>query len=88
MRDTPASANTTDVSIRQELTPLPADIECFARDLGIRGRARATITQRPCTIAGFYKYAVEQELLDHSPGGSCPPPAPGLRIAGHRPGPQ
>src|SRR5262245_35148700 len=44
-----------------------ADIECFARDLEIRGRARATITQRPCTIAGFRKYAVEQELLDHSP---------------------
>jgi hypothetical protein len=41
------------------------DIECFARDLEARGRARATITRRLCTIAGFYKYAVEEELLEH-----------------------
>src|SRR5262249_8030550 len=27
----------------------------------------ATITRPLCTIAGFYKYAVEEELLDHSP---------------------
>ena len=44
-----------------------ADIECFARDLEARGRARATITRRLCTIAGFCNYAVEEELLDHSP---------------------
>jgi integrase/recombinase XerD len=44
-----------------------ADIECFARDLETRGRARATITRRLCTIAGFYRYSVEEELLDHSP---------------------
>src|SRR5215471_18169772 len=44
-----------------------ADIECFARELEARGRARATVTRRLCTIAGFYKYAVEEELLDHSP---------------------
>ena len=44
-----------------------ADIECFARGLEARGRARATITRRLCTIAGFYRYAVEEELLDHSP---------------------
>ena len=31
-----------------------ADIESFARDLEARGRARATITRRLCTIAGFY----------------------------------
>jgi integrase/recombinase XerD len=49
-----------------------ADIEGFARDLEARGRARATVTRRLCTIAGFYKYAVEEELLEHSPGGSCP----------------
>jgi integrase/recombinase XerD len=46
-----------------------ADIECFARDLETRGRARATITRRLCTIAGFYRYAVEEDLLDHSPAG-------------------
>src|SRR5262249_10663115 len=44
-----------------------ADIECFARDLEPRRRARATITRRLCTIAGFYRYAVEEDLLDHSP---------------------
>ena len=44
-----------------------ADIESFARDLEAKGRARATVTRRLCTIAGFYKYAVEEELLDHSP---------------------
>ena len=44
-----------------------ADIECFGRDLEAAGRARATVTRRLCTIAGFYKYAVEEELLDHSP---------------------
>jgi site-specific recombinase XerD len=46
-----------------------ADIETFARELEARGRARATVTvtRRLCTIAGLYKYAVEEELLDHSP---------------------
>jgi integrase/recombinase XerD len=44
-----------------------SDIEYFARDLEARGRARATVTRRLCTVAGFYRYAVEEELLDHSP---------------------
>jgi Phage integrase, N-terminal SAM-like domain len=44
-----------------------ADIECFARELETRGRARATITRRLSAIAGFYRYPVEEELLDHSP---------------------
>ena len=44
-----------------------ADLESFARELEVRGRARATVTRRLCTIAGFYRYAVEEELLDHSP---------------------
>jgi integrase len=44
-----------------------ADIETFARELEARGRARTTVTRRLCTIAGFYKYAVEEELLEHSP---------------------
>ncbi len=43
------------------------DIESFARELEARGRARATVTRRLSTIAGFYNYAVEEELLDHSP---------------------
>src|SRR5215831_11029775 len=44
-----------------------ADIEGFARDLEANGRAGATVTRRLCTIAGFYKYAIEEELLEHSP---------------------
>jgi integrase/recombinase XerD len=44
-----------------------ADIESFARQLEANGRARATVTRRLSTIARFYKYAVEEELLDHSP---------------------
>jgi integrase/recombinase XerD len=44
-----------------------ADIECFAREMEANGRARATMTRRLRTIAGFYRYAVEEELLDHSP---------------------
>jgi integrase len=44
-----------------------ADIETFARELEALGRARATVTRRLCTIAGFYRYAVEEELLDHPP---------------------
>jgi site-specific recombinase XerD len=43
-----------------------ADIETFARDLEAMGRARATVTRRLSTIAGFYKYAVQEELLDRS----------------------
>ena len=30
-------------------------------------RARATIARRLCTVSGFYRYAVEEELLAHSP---------------------
>ena len=44
-----------------------ADIECYARALEARGRARATIARRLCTVCGFYRYAVEEDLLDHSP---------------------
>ena len=44
-----------------------AGIEGFARYLEGRGRVRAAVTRRLCTIAGCCKYAVEEELLDHSP---------------------
>ena len=44
-----------------------AEIECFRADMESRGRARSTIARRLCTISGFYRYAVEEELLDHSP---------------------
>jgi hypothetical protein len=39
-----------------------ADIETFAREMEAQGRARATVTRRLCTIARFYRYAVEEEL--------------------------
>ena len=44
-----------------------ADIEGFARYLEDLGRARATISRRLCTITFFYRYAVEEGLLDRSP---------------------
>jgi integrase/recombinase XerD len=44
-----------------------ADIEVFARDLEERGRASATVTRRLSAITGFCRYAVEEELLEHSP---------------------
>jgi hypothetical protein len=59
-----------------------ADIECFARDLEARGRTRATITRRLCTVAGFYRYAVEEELLEHSPAAGWTGMAPGEWYAG------
>ena len=37
------------------LLAVRADIEGFARDLEARGRARATVTRRLCTIAGSCK---------------------------------
>jgi site-specific recombinase XerD len=44
-----------------------SDIECYARDLEERGRARATVARRLCTVAGFYRYAEEEGLLERSP---------------------
>jgi integrase/recombinase XerD len=44
-----------------------ADIEAFARDLDDRGRARATVARRLCTVTSFYRYAEEEGLLAHSP---------------------
>ena len=44
-----------------------ADIELFGRDMEAHGRARSTIARRLCTVAGLYRYAVEEDLLEHSP---------------------
>jgi hypothetical protein len=44
-----------------------AGIESFARELEATGWARAAVTRRLCTIAGLCRYAVEEELLGHSP---------------------
>jgi len=43
------------------------DIECFARDLKARGRARATVARRLCMITGFNRDAEEEGLIDRSP---------------------
>jgi integrase/recombinase XerD len=43
------------------------DIECFARHLEAKGKARATVARRLCTIAGLYRYAEEEGLIDYSP---------------------
>ena len=37
-----------------------AHIEAFARDLEARGRSRATISRRLCTITCFYRYAEQR----------------------------
>jgi site-specific recombinase XerD len=44
-----------------------ADIECLARDLEAGGRARATVARRLCAVAGFYRYAEQEGLLERSP---------------------
>jgi integrase/recombinase XerD len=44
-----------------------ADIECFARHLEDRGKARGTVARRLCTIVGFYRYAEEEGVIEHSP---------------------
>ena len=42
-------------------------IEAFGRYLEDNGRARATIARRPGTIAVFYRYALEEDLIATSP---------------------
>jgi integrase len=56
---------------RQQSIPLfgarRADIEGYARWLEDQGRARATVARRLSTVAGFYRYAEEEGLLERSP---------------------
>lgn len=42
-------------------------LEAFARDLEARGRSRATIARRLCTVTCFYRYAEQEGLIEHSP---------------------
>jgi integrase/recombinase XerD len=44
-----------------------AHIELFARSLEQDGKARATVARRLSTIAGFYRYCVEEQLIPVSP---------------------
>jgi hypothetical protein len=64
-----------------------ADIETFARELEARGRARATVTRRLSTIAGFYRYALRRNSST-TRDRTRPASTAGLRVARHRPGPQ
>jgi integrase/recombinase XerD len=43
------------------------DIESFARHLEDVGKARATVARRLSTVVGFYRYAEEEGVIDHSP---------------------
>jgi len=42
-------------------------IELYARDLEAHGRAAATIGRRLSTLAGCYRYAAEEGVIEHSP---------------------
>lgn len=42
-------------------------IELYARQLEDLGRAPATIGRRLSTLTGFYRYAAEQGVIEHSP---------------------
>ncbi len=42
-------------------------IELYARELEELGRAPATIGRRLSTLAGFYRYATEEGVIEHSP---------------------
>jgi integrase/recombinase XerD len=44
-----------------------ADIDTFARRLEQLGRARATVPGRLCSVCRFYRYALEEGALEHSP---------------------
>lgn len=42
-------------------------IELYARELEARGLAAATIALKLVVLTGFYRYCVEEQLLEHSP---------------------
>jgi integrase/recombinase XerD len=44
-----------------------AYVEAYARQLEQAGRSRATVARRLATLAGFYRYAVQEGTLTHSP---------------------
>jgi integrase/recombinase XerD len=44
-----------------------AGIEAYARHLEQAGRARSTVARRLASLAGFYRYAVEEAALPRSP---------------------
>jgi integrase/recombinase XerD len=42
-------------------------VELYARDLESRGLAAATVALELVVLTGFYRYCVEEQLLEHSP---------------------
>ena len=42
-------------------------IELYARELETLGRAPATVGRRLSTLSGFYRYAAEEGVIEHSP---------------------
>jgi hypothetical protein len=42
-------------------------VELYARDLEARGLAAATVALKLVVLTGFYRYCVEEQLLEHSP---------------------
>ncbi|MCP4968145.1 MAG: tyrosine-type recombinase/integrase [bacterium] len=44
-----------------------AHIELFGRSLEQDGKAKATVARRLSTVAGFYRYCFEEELISRSP---------------------
>jgi integrase/recombinase XerD len=54
----------------RDLDPLAvarAHVDAYARDLERRGRGPATIARRLATLAGYYRYAVDEDVLARSP---------------------
>ena len=53
-----------------------AHIELYARWLEDKGRARATVGRRRSTLAGFYRYCEQEEILARSPAAHIRRPKP------------
>ena len=51
----------------EPLTASRAHIEVYARSLEAAGRARATVARRLTSLAGFYRYATMEGIIDRSP---------------------
>ena len=64
-----------------------AGIEGFARELEARGRARATVTRRLCTIAGLLQVRGRRGTPGSLASRARPPSPGGLRVACGRAGP-
>ncbi|MDQ3707847.1 MAG: site-specific integrase [Actinomycetota bacterium] len=60
-----------DYCASNDIEPLTAvrrtHIERYARHLEELGRAPATVGRRLSTIAGFYRWCVDETLLEHTP---------------------